>query len=159
MRQLLPFSIMLAVVFVLADEPGSRYEDLTDVDGNEVARMESEVKQSAQTLDIIPGFSPTGRRTNYTYHEGSDEVECAISYSALGEHTEPWRFTIRRSPWSWACIIESPPGSKLKFSFYSITFSGGGRWLCTHASMCKCVCVGGCVRVRACITCRNASPA
>lgn len=82
--------------------------------------------RATETVNIIPGFSPTGRRAAFSYGEGASAVECAMSYSALGDQMEAWRFTIRRSPWSWACIIESASGSKLRFSFYSITFSGGG---------------------------------
>jgi hypothetical protein len=30
------------------------------------------------------------RRAGYSYGEGKSAVECAMSYSALGEHMEAW---------------------------------------------------------------------
>mmetsp|Transcript_14074 Transcript_14074/g.48484 ORF Transcript_14074/g.48484 Transcript_14074/m.48484 type:complete len:113 (-) Transcript_14074:206-544(-) len=48
------------------------------------------------------------------------QVECSMSYSALGEVEERWKMYIRRSSREWVCTIESPSDSELMFTFYSV---------------------------------------
>ncbi|KAJ1491449.1 hypothetical protein T484DRAFT_1882626 [Baffinella frigidus] len=100
-------------------EGGQELADAGDSQGEDEDGLSGRV--STQEVEVVPGFIKTGRRISITF----DKKECAMSYSAMGEHSETWSVSLRVTPWRSTCVIKSPKESKLNFSFYSISLLGG----------------------------------
>lgn len=86
-----------------ADKTQDLWGSDTASDDDAAADDDEGVTASEALVTIHPGFAQRGHRMSHKH----GEVECSMSYSALGGREESWKVTISETPWQWQCHIKA----------------------------------------------------